>query len=51
MKISVVEEIIAQLSKQCIKDTDLTVQKGKVHEYLGMWLDYCTQDKVKVDMK
>ena len=50
MKNNAVEEIIAQVSKQYGKDADLTNHRGKLHEYLGMRLEYCTQDKVNIDM-
>ena len=50
MKKNAVEEIIAQVSKQYGKDADLTNHRGKLHEYLGMRLEYCTQDKVNIDM-
>ena len=50
MESDAVEEIIAQLSEQYGKDTDLTFQRGKVHKYMGVWLYYRMQVKVKIDM-
>ena len=33
-----------------IKDAPLTVRRGKIHNYLGMTLDYSLHDKVKITM-
>ena len=45
-----VKEIIAQIRKQYGNKADLTVHRKKVHKYLGMRLDYHTQDNVNIDM-
>ena len=44
------EEMIIQLSKRYRKYADLTIQIGKVYEYLIIQLDRQTQVKVKMDM-
>ena len=44
-----VDALIKNLSKQYGKEADLTTHRGKVHEYLGMKLDYRKQGKVKID--
>ena len=36
-----VDSLINKISKQYGKEADLTIHRGKVHEYLGMKLDYC----------
>ena len=61
MKIShtnskVVSAIINRLNKQndktaSGKDIPLTIKRGKVHDYLGMTLDYRTKGKVKIDTR
>ena len=33
------------------KEVPLTVRRGRVHEYLGMTLDYLMKNKVKIDMR
>ena len=45
-----VSALINKLSKRYGKEADLTIHQGKVHEYLGMKLDYCEEGKVKIDM-
>ena len=46
-----VDALINKLIEQYTKEADLTIYRGKVHEYLGMKLDYCEEGKVKIDMK
>ena len=47
----VLDKIIAMLNKKySTKDLGLTVTHGKVHEYLGMTIDYSTPGKVKFYM-
>ena len=45
-----VDALMSTLDKQYVKEADLTIHRVKVHEYLGMKLDYCEQGKVKIDM-
>ena len=45
-----VDALIRKLSERYIKEADLTIHQGKVHEYLGMKLNYHEQGKVKIDM-
>ena len=45
-----VDALINKISERYVKEEDLTTQQGKVHEYLGMKLDYREQGKVKIDM-
>ena len=42
-----VEDLTSQLSKQYRKETELKIHRGKVHNYLGMKLDYRESGKVK----
>ena len=46
----VVTRIINKLKKKYAKVNPLTVVRGKVHDYLGMTLDFRTKHKVKVYM-
>ena len=45
-----VDDLINKPSERYGKEAYLTIHRGKVHEYLGMKLDYCEQGKVKTDM-
>ena len=45
-----VDALIKKLSEQYGKEEDLKTHRGKVHEYLGMKLDYRDEGKVKIDM-
>ena len=45
-----VDALIKNLSERYGKEADLTIYRGKVHEYLGMKLDYREQGKLKTDM-
>ena len=45
-----VENLINKISKKYGKEVDLTIHRGKDHEYLGMKLNYRNQGKVKIDM-
>ena len=47
---NVVSAVIADLEKEFGQEAPLTVTRGKVHEYLGMTLDYQTPGKVKITM-
>ena len=52
----VVTAIIKKLNNKYGKtasglETPLTVKRGKIHDYLGMTLDYTTKGKVRIDMK
>jgi hypothetical protein len=50
MSSNVVTSVIEQLDETFGKEAPLTVTRGKVHEYLGMTLDYSEPGKVKVYM-
>ena len=45
-----VDALIKKLSERYGKEADLTIHQGKVHEYLGMKLDYHKKGKVKIYM-
>ena len=45
-----VDALINKLREQYRKEVDLAIHRGKVHEYLGMKLDYREEGKVKIDM-
>jgi Reverse transcriptase (RNA-dependent DNA polymerase) len=47
---AVVTEVIRLLSEEFGKEAPLTVTRGKVHDYLGMRIDYSTPGKVKITM-
>ena len=44
---AVVTSIIDQLSQDFSKDADLTVNRGDVHDYLGMTLNYSKKGKIQ----
>jgi hypothetical protein len=46
----VLDEIAVQLSKKYRQETPLTVHHGKVHDYLGMTIDYSEDGKVRFSM-
>ena len=46
----VVTRIINKLNKKYAKVNPLSVTRGKVHDYLGMVLDFREKKKVKVSM-
>ena len=46
----VVTSVIKLLEVEFAKDAPLTIMRGKVHEYLGMTLDYNINGKVQVKM-
>ena len=47
----VIENVISTLSERYGKEAPLVVTRGKVHDYLGMTLDFSVKGKVKVIMK
>jgi hypothetical protein len=47
---NVVSEIISKLSGVFGKEAPLTINHGKVHDYLGMVIDYSIDGKVKIVM-
>ena len=47
----VVSDIITKLSNEFGKEAPLTIKRGKVHDYLGMVLDYSEPGKVKIVME
>jgi hypothetical protein len=46
----VLDQIVDQLSEKYVKEAPLTVNRGKVHEYLGMTIDYSIPRKVQFIM-
>mmetsp|Transcript_15002 Transcript_15002/g.21701 ORF Transcript_15002/g.21701 Transcript_15002/m.21701 type:complete len:147 (-) Transcript_15002:412-852(-) len=46
-----VSNIINKLDKEFGKETPITRNRGKIHDYLGMTLDFTSKGKVKVSMK
>jgi hypothetical protein len=50
MEQKVLDEIAVQLSKKYRQETPLTVHHGKVHDYLGMTMDYSEDGKVRFSM-
>jgi Reverse transcriptase (RNA-dependent DNA polymerase) len=46
----VVSGVIEQLSSEFGKEAPLTINRGKVHDYLGMTLDFSVASKVKIGM-
>ena len=42
---------VKALEEQYGKEAPLTITRGKIHDYLGMKLDYSTPGKVVIDMK
>ena len=56
MKIShgdsrVVDGIIRMLEEEFGKEAPLTIRRGKIHDYLGMTLDFSLDDKVQISME
>ena len=47
----VVNEVIASLSDEYGKVEEMTVRRGKIHDYLGMTLDFSEEGKFIVNMK
>ena len=47
---AVVTQVISQLEKEFGKEAPLTIRRGKVHDYLGMTLDYSVHGKVRFRM-
>jgi hypothetical protein len=48
---AVVSDIISLLSSEFGKESPLTINRGKVHDYLGMTIDYTQDGKVKIIME
>eukprot|EP00957_Ditylum_brightwellii_P128449 9797053-Ditylum_brightwellii.AAC.1 len=46
----VVTEIIKQLQEKYGQEAPLTVNRGKIHDYLGMTLDFLSENKVRISM-
>ena len=46
----VVDDVIALLESEFGKEAPLTESRGKVHEYLGMTIDFSVKGKVKFTM-
>jgi hypothetical protein len=46
----VVTSVIDSLSKKFGKDAPMTITRGKVHDYLGMKIDYSDKGKVRITM-
>jgi hypothetical protein len=47
---NVVTSIIQQLKEKFGNEAPLSVTRGKIHEYLGMKLDYTKENKVEITM-
>jgi hypothetical protein len=47
----VVENLIKKMNGRYGVEAPLVVNRGKVHDYLGMTLDYSVEGKVKILMK
>ncbi|MCE2996668.1 MAG: hypothetical protein LW863_13795 [Flammeovirgaceae bacterium] len=47
---AVIEDILAKMSERFGKEDPLTINRGTIHDYLGMTLDYSTAGKVKISM-
>ena len=47
---SVLEWVISKLTEKYGRETPLSVQRGRIHEYLGMTIDFTTTSKVKFTM-
>jgi len=50
VSIEVLDDIINKLSEKYGKEAPLTVNRGKIHEYLGMTIDFSVPGKVKFKM-
>ena len=50
MESKTVTDVIATINQEFGKETPITVKRGKVHDYLGMTLDYSKEGKVMVKM-
>ncbi|GKY97397.1 hypothetical protein MPSEU_000698200 [Mayamaea pseudoterrestris] len=48
--VSVVDEFIAQMDEEFGKETPMNKSRGKVHDYLGMVLDYTKPGEVAINM-
>ena len=51
VKESVIEDIITKLQERFGKEAPLTVNRGKVHDYLGMTIDFSEDGKVMFKMQ
>ncbi len=47
---SVVTEVIKSVDKEFGVEAPITINRGKVHDYLGMTLDYSEEGKVSVPL-
>ena len=48
---AVVTSILEMLSERFAMESELTITRGKKHTYLGIDIDYSTQDIVRMSMK
>jgi len=46
----VIEEVFRDIESEFGKEAPLTVSRGKIHNYLGMQIDYSTRGQVKITM-
>ena len=46
----VVDKVLDDINEKCGKEAPITVTRGKVHEYLGMMIDYREDGVVKITM-
>jgi hypothetical protein len=47
---TVITNVIKQINDEFGKEAPLTITRGKIHDYLGMTLDYSEKGKVKIKM-
>ena len=47
---NVVTDVIKDIEKVFGKEDPLTIHRGKIHDYLGMQLDYSEEGKVRITM-
>ena len=45
-----VDGVLSQMTEKCVKVSVLSFSQGRVHNYLGMWLNYGTKCKVLINM-
>ena len=50
VSLKVVDGVISQLTTKYGKISELSLSQGRVHDYLGVSLDYGTKGKVRINM-
>ena len=46
----VVTEVISQISDEFGNEAPLTITRGKIHDYIGMTIEYCADNSVQITM-